>query len=424
MKLSLKAILRVLYSLRKWPYKFILLGSVPLLCASLVFIFLNQRPSGYISSAILELNLQKKYSVVSQQDSLEPDPYFLQAELAQQMARQIKTSRLMFILGCQLSSWDLKSQALQKRFRKEIGISSKLLFEHLLSSLMQQDLVQLDRPKGPEMDSLIHLSLEILKNDAKALDSKIHLQWIPGSSRVRLKVYDAKQERAEFITNHLSQLAIRYQKEIGLRLAEAGIEAQKLLINERRDSWEASKEFLKLERQELHSGRGPQLMREISRKIFALKRSMVETEEKIQRLKKSIREKREQEQKSPMIISVRNDPEHQESLILELSKALNRLRLINTELKSLQDKLRKYEEKHLQKFWEKEKGSRKALLEAQEHLKVVMSESTANLVEISLVEEAKTNIPATTSIWILSTFSFLASLALWLIFLQRIRYFR
>ena len=165
-------------------------------------------------------------------------------------------------------------------------------------------------------------------------------------------------------------------------------------------------------------------MREVSRKIFALKRNLVEVEAKINELREKIRDQREKESKVPTIISVRNEEIDQDRLLLDLSKNLNDLRIINAELTALQEQLKKYEVQHLKTFWEKEKNDRKALLEAHQHLQEVMASSMANLSAIRLATPANVNLPNNLAILILTAFSFFAFLALWLILLLKIQYFR
>jgi len=415
---------RFLYSLKQWPQKILVLLSIPVFLSVLVHAFLLSKPSSYISSAKLELLFKEPIQQSVSNDSSAASFYEEMVELSQQITFQVKSPRVLHILGCRLTAYDLRQEDKRSSFSQEIGIKQPELMDYMLESMEGVEFLVDEQAEKIELDSLITLSLNEFDNDFESLSSQIHLQWVPQSNYLYLKAFDDDQLRANYMVNTLAYLIIQYQEVIGRRNVSAGINAQKLLITQRRDSWEASKERLELEKQELNSGGGPSIMREISRKIFALKRNLVEVEAKINELREKIRDKREEESQAPTIISVRNEEIDQERLLLDLSKNLNDLRLINAELKLLQDRLKKYEEKHLKTFWEKEKNDRKALLEAQQHLQEVLGSSSVNLSEIRLVDSAKTYLPNNVAIWVLTAFSFFAFLALWLILLLKIQYFR
>ncbi|MEM8889934.1 MAG: hypothetical protein AAGD28_18300 [Bacteroidota bacterium] len=415
---------RFLYSLKQWPQKILVLLSIPVFLSVLVHAFLLSKPSSYISSAKLELLFKEPIQQSVSNDSSAASFYEEMVELSQQITFQVKSPRVLHILGCRLTAYDLRQEEKRTSFSQEIGIKQPELMDYMLESMEGVEFLAEKQSEKIELDSLIDLSLDEFDNDFESLSSQIHLQWVPQSNYLYLKAFDDDQLRANYMVNTLAYLIIQYQEVIGRRNVSAGINAQKSLITQRRDSWEASKERLELEKQELNSGGGPSIMREISRKIFALKRNLVEVEAKINELREKIRDKREEESQAPTIISVRNEEIDQERLLLDLSKNLNDLRIINAELKLLQDRLKKYEEQHLKTFWEKEKNDRKALLEAQKHLQEVLGSSSVNLSEIRLVDSAKTFLPNDVAIWVLTAFSFFAFLALWLILLLKIQYFR
>lgn len=424
MNSSVVIILKFLYSLKTWPHKLLVLFFFPLLCASLMYAFLTLRSSVHISSAKLELVSQNQGKQKTSNDLSQEEIYLTQANLSQQLSLQLHDNRILYVLGCRLSAYDLERLDNPADFMAKLDIESEEVFKHLKVRLTQVALLGNDSLIGLELERLIHISLIELENETSTLKDKVHIQQVPGSSSVLLKSYDHSQERANFIVRTLCELAVDYQKDIGFNENFPIIEAQKALISNRRDSWEASKERIRIEKETINAGRGPDPIQEISRKIFALKHSLLDVENRIIQLRKKMQKKREEEKSSYKIISVRNNPYDQESLILDLSKNLNELRLINAELKLLQDKLRKYKKLHLNGLLDQEKSNRKSLLEAQLYLEELRTKNAASLNEVRIIESAKTIPVSMNSLWILTAFSFFAGMALWLIFLLRIRYFR
>lgn len=424
MNSSLVIIVKFLYSLKTWPQKLLVLFFIPVLFSASMFAFLTLKPSAYISSAKLELvsknQLNEKISLSSQdEESIEN-----QANLYEQLANQLQDERILYVLGCRLSAFDLRSQGNTPHFIKETGVNNKEILSHLQSKLEEVTLLTRDSIESMELDRLKLLSLQALGNDPSSLRTRIHLQWVPGTSAVLLKSYDPLKHRANFIVKTLCELAIDYQEEIGFQYTYPIIEAQKVLISNRRNSWEASKERIRVEQETINAGRGPSAIQEISRKILALKHSLVDIEARIISLRKQMRKKREEEKNTNNIIAVRYMPDDQENLILELSKNLNQLRIINAELKALQEKLQKYKELHLNNLHDQEKSNRKSLIKAQEYLQELLDQNAENLTEVRVLESAKTIPTSSNSLWVLTAFSFFAVLALWLILLLRIRYFR
>ncbi len=423
MNSSLVTILKFIYSLKKWPQKILVVLFFPSLLSVAIFSFLTLRPSVYISTAKLELLAKKKLEQKINQRSVSTKQEDL-INLNQQLSLQIQDDRMLFALACKLSAFDLSRMKDIEGFQKRLGIRTPEIYKHLRVRLEETSLIVQDSLPVPELDHLVRNTLTELGNEPEHLKDRIHVQWVPESSHVLLKSYDKDHERANFIVNTISELSVVYQKMIGLNHTFPIIKAQKILISNQRESWEASKERIRQEQETINAGKGPDPIQEISRKILALKHSLIDIEERIIYLRKKMRKKREAEKQASPIISVRYIPDDQEALVIELSQKLNELRQINSELMSLQEKLKRYKQLHLNNLYDQEKNQRKSLIQAQEYLQELLSKNAESLTEVRIIESAKTIPDNMHAIWILTAFSFVAGLALWLILLLRIRYFQ
>jgi hypothetical protein len=414
-----------------WLKRVVVVGSVPLLTATLAFYFFKALPGSFESEAQIEFFFPDDYG-----DADDERDQFLKNRI-RPLLESMKSERSRELLSLSLLEKELSEDSVifaDQAVWDELGLEAH---KDSLISLCQTKRANFNLGfSGQTGDSSLYKILDKLRFGSDFLEDEIVIRRIPGTNTIGIQARTYNAKLSNFLVDQFCREFIRYHVIADKERLEEYLEHLEGLLTRRKADLEDRQLALEKMRDQLAHSSGKRELILVLSKIGELELNRKEEKSRVESIKAALRQFRKQNNKNTTVRAVHFSDdrvnensdanlakEDQETkLLVELGAAMARIEFLDQEIETLKERLEKMEQEVLAPYHKEVEKARKVYLKARQDVQETKAEYDRVESSLQVKKWGKARMRMPDAHKLLSLLAGFASFFVWLVFLVNIEF--